>query len=225
MPTNTPIPNATNTPLPNATNTPVAQASSTPTVCNITFSDVQPGSTFYLFVQCLACRGILGGYQDGTFRPENGVTRGQLSKIVSNAAGFDDAVSGQTFSDVDPDNTSYMYIERMAMHGVIGGYDDGTFRPGNSATRGQIAKIVSNARGYNDLPTTQTFEDVAPDSTFYTYIERLASRGVMSGYPCGGEGEPCGTDDKPYFRPANDATRGQVAKIVSNTFFPECSAR
>jgi hypothetical protein len=238
MPTNTPLPTQTpggptatrtntptNTPLPNATNTPVAQASSTPTVCNITFSDVQPGSTFYAFVQCLACRGILGGYQDGTFRPENGVTRGQLSKIMSNAAGFDDAVSGQTFSDVDPDNTFYIYIERMVMHGVIGGYSDGTFRPGNPATRGQISKIVSNAKGYNDIPTTQTFEDVAPDNTFYMYVERLASRGIMSGYPCGGEGEPCGTDDKPYFRPANDATRGQVAKIVSNTFFPECSAR
>jgi hypothetical protein len=223
MPTNTPIPGATNTPLPNATNTPLAQASSTPIVCTVTFSDVQPGSTFYVFVQCLACRGIIGGYDDGTFRPDDGVTRGQLSKIVSNAAGFDDDVSGQTFSDVDPNNTFYLYIERMVMKGVIGGYEDGTFRPGNPATRGQITKIVSNARGYNDIPTTQTFEDVAPDSIFYMYVERLASRGVMSGNPCGGEGEPCGLDNRPYFRPFNNATRGQTAKVGSNTFFPTCN--
>jgi hypothetical protein len=136
----------------------------TPTVCVISFSDVPSGSTFYPFVQCLACRNILGGYSDGTFRPGNNITRGQLSKIVANAAGI------------------------------------------------------------NDPATTQTFEDVTPDSTFYLWVERLAARGIMGGYECGGEGEPCGPNNLPYFRPGNNATRGQVSKIVSNTFFPDCQA-
>ena len=62
-----------------------------------------------------------------------------------------------------------------------------------------------------------------PGSTFYDFIERLASRGVMSGYPCGGVGEPCiPPDNRPYFRPNANATRGQTSKIVSNTFFPAC---
>lgn len=68
----------------------------------------------------------------------------------------------------------------------------------------------------------QRFADVPTTNTFYDAIGRLANRGVMSGYPCGGTGEPCGTANRPYFRPFNNATRGQVAKIVSNTFFPEC---
>ncbi len=97
------------------------------------------------------------------------------------------------------------------------------FRPFANATRGQIAKIVSNAAGYSDTPVGQMFEDVAPDHTFYTWIQRLASRGIMSGYPCGSEGEPCGLDNKPYFRPFNNATRGQTAKIVSSAFFPTCN--
>lgn len=109
------------------------------------------------------------------------------------------------------------------MHGIIGGYPDGTFLPGNNATRGQIAKIVSNAAGYNDTVTTHTFMDVPQGSTFYLFVERLATRGIMSGYACGGAGEPCGPGNPPYFRPGNDATRGQVAKIVSNTFFPNCT--
>ncbi|HEX9987406.1 MAG TPA: S-layer homology domain-containing protein, partial [Chloroflexia bacterium] len=55
------------------------------------------------------------------------------------------------------------------------------------------------------------------------WIERLTSRGVMSGYPCGTmPSEPCGTSGKPYFRPNNNATRGQTSKIVANTFFPGC---
>ncbi|MDQ3929871.1 MAG: S-layer homology domain-containing protein, partial [Chloroflexota bacterium] len=47
--------------------------------------------------------------------------------------------------------------------------------------------------------------------------------GVMGGYPCGTvPTEPCGTTNKPYFRPNNNVTRGQASKIVANTFFPNC---
>jgi hypothetical protein len=194
-----------------------------PNICQVAFTDVPAGSTFYDYVRCLSCRNVLGGYPDGTFHPNAMVTRGQLSKIVSNAAGFDDTPTGQTFSDVAAGSTFYLYIERMASRGIIGGYPDGTFRPNNSATRGQIAKIASNAAGYNETPTGQTFEDVAPTSTFYLYVERIAAHNIIAGYPCGGTGEPCGTGSKPYFRPANNATRGQLAKIVSNGFFPNCT--
>ena len=57
------------------------------------------------------------------------------------------------------------------------------FRPNNNATRGQIAKIDSNAAGYADAPSGQTFQDVPPGSTFYTYTQRLTSRSIMQGYP------------------------------------------
>src|SRR4029079_1850832 len=98
------------------------------------------------------------------------------------------------------------------------------FRPNSGATRGQLTKIVSNAAGYGDPPQGQTFEDVQPGSSFYTYTQRLTSRGVMNGYPCGGAGEPCvPPDSRPYFRPNNPVTRGQTSKIVTNTFFPSCS--
>ena len=97
------------------------------------------------------------------------------------------------------------------------------FGPFANATRGQTSKIVANAALLNDPPTGQTFEDVPSSHTFYEFIQRLASRNVMSGYACGGPFEPCvGPNNRPYFRPGNDVTRGQSAKIVSNTFFPSC---
>lgn len=170
----------------------------------------------------MTCRSIIGGYSDGTFRPNSSITRGQIAKIVSNAAGYNDTPSGQTFSDVPVDDTFYVFVERAVMHGVLGGYSDGTFRPGNNATRGQIAKIIANAAGFNDAVSGQSFADVAAGSTFFEYVERLAVRSIMSGYACGGTGEPCGNGNLPYFRPSNDATRGQVTKLVSNTFFPNC---
>ena len=98
------------------------------------------------------------------------------------------------------------------------------FRPNNNSTRGQISKIVSNAAGYTDTPSGQQFQDVPPGSTYYTYIYRLVSRSIMAGYPCGGAGEQCiPPANRPYFRPNNNATRGQTSKIVANTFYPNCS--
>jgi hypothetical protein len=73
------------------------------------------------------------------------------------------------------------------------------------------------------VPVEQMFEDIPADHTFYVWIERLAMHRMMSGYSCGSPGEPCGTDNRPYFRSTNNATRGQVSKIVANTFFHDCS--
>jgi hypothetical protein len=236
-PTNPPIgtATATETQPPTATNT----AEATPTTCTIQFTDVPPDNTFYPYVRCLACRGIVQGYPDGTFRPNSNVTRGQLAKIVSESAGFSEPVSGQSFEDVQPGSTFYEYVERLAVRQVMSGYACGGpgepcgpeqrpyFRPNAPSTRGQLTKIVSNTAGFQDTipPGTQTFADVAEGSTFHLYVERLLLNrpGVMSGYPCGGQGEPCDPQSRPYFRPNNTLTRGQTAKIVSNTFFPECS--
>jgi hypothetical protein len=231
-------PTPTSTVPASPTGSPIPTNTVPPSGCNISFTDVPEGSTFHPFVECLACRDILGGYSDGTFRPQNQITRGQIAKIVSNAAGYTDGVSGmQTYADVPSSQPFHVWIERLSMRGHMGGYNCGGvgescddanrpyFRPGNNATRGQLSKIVSNAAEFEDTPAVQTFEDVAPSSPFYLYIERLTSRGVMSGYPCGGAGEPCGGGNRPYFRPGDNVTRGQAAKIVANTFFPNCQAQ
>jgi hypothetical protein len=225
---------ATVTTTTTTTTTTTDTATALPTSCPIQFADVPGGSTFYPYIRCLACRGIVSGYADGTFRPYNNVTRGQLSKIVS-VVPFPDPYT-QTFEDVPPGSTFYRFVETLAEHGNINGYACGGpgepcvppgnrpyFRTNNNATRGQIAKIDSNVAGFNDLPVGQFFEDLLPGSTFYTYTQRLASRSIMQGYECGGApGEPCIPPFRPYFRPNNNATRGQTSKIVANTFFPDC---
>ncbi|HEX9991192.1 MAG TPA: S-layer homology domain-containing protein [Chloroflexia bacterium] len=206
------------------------------TTCRSSFSDVTLDSPFYAYIRCLACSGIISGYADGTFRPNNDITRGQIAKVVANAAGYNDDVTGrQTYTDVPATETFWLWIERLSLHGAMGGYPCGGvgepcdgqnrpyFRPSNNATRGQLSKIVSNAAGYNDPPMEQQFEDAPSNSTFYTEIQRLASRGIMGGYPCGGVGEPCiAPDNRPYFRPTANVTRGQASKIVANTFHPNC---
>jgi hypothetical protein len=248
--TNTPTSTATNTAIATdtavatdtATSTPTEEATATPTACTLEFTDVPPGHTFYADIRCLACRGIINGYNTGCetgnpcFRPGNLVTRGQLSKIVSNAAGFDDDPGPQQFEDVPAGSTFYDFIGRLANRGIISGYPCGGpgepcvppdnlpyFRPNANVTRGQLSKIVSEAAGFTEPVGAQQFEDVPVGSTFYDWIWRLTDRGIMNGYPCGGAGEPCiPPDDLPYFRPGANATRGQASKIVANTFFSGC---
>jgi hypothetical protein len=242
-PTSTPTSTSTSTSIPTSTATSTPAVTSTPTACPIEFTDVLPGSTFYDFVRCMACRGIITGYTSGCetgnpcFRPGNQVTRGQLSKIAANAAGFNEPVGAQQYEDVAPGSTFYDFIWRLTDRGLVNGYPCGGagepcvppgnlpyFRPNANVTRGQLSKIVANAAGLSQPVGAQQFEDVAPGSTFYDFIWRLTDLGVMGGYDCGGPGEPCvPPGNLPYFRPGANATRGQASKIVSNTFFPGCS--
>jgi hypothetical protein len=230
---------------PCVTPSPTPIASPTPSSCSIQFTDVPAGSTFYSYVQCLACQNILGGYSSGCstgnpcFKPGNPVTRGQLAKIVSNSAGFNEQHSTQTFQDVPVGSTFYAFVERLASRSITGGYSCGGagepcvppanlpyFRPNAQVTRGQTSKIVAIAASLPAPPSgQQSFQDVAPNSTFWRWIESLATAGTIGGYACGGVGELClPPHNRPYFRPNNNVTRGQAAKIVGNTFFPNCQA-
>ncbi|HYP39628.1 MAG TPA: FG-GAP-like repeat-containing protein, partial [Chloroflexia bacterium] len=239
-PNSTSVATVTQPPISTGTVSAIASATSpagsTPTVCAVAFTDVPLNHTFYASIKCLACNGILSGYSDGTFRPNNDITRGQIAKVVSNAAGFNDSPGTQIYEDVPASNTFYAWINRLSRRGHMGGYNCGTvpsepcgsanspyFRPNANATRGQLAKIVASAASITGTPTGQRYADVEPDSTFYVWIEQLSNLGVMGGYPCGTvSGEPCDNQNRPYFRPSNNVTRGQASKIVANTFIPGC---
>jgi hypothetical protein len=107
------------------------------------FSDVPQSNTFYPYVETAYHRNIINGYPNGTFLPNNGVTRGQLSKMIVLARNWPINTSGGPhFSDVPPNNTFYPYIETAYHYGIINGYPDGSFGWGNSSTRAQIAKMV-----------------------------------------------------------------------------------
>jgi hypothetical protein len=201
----------------------------------VQFADVPTDHPFYPNIRCLACRNILGGYSDGTFKPGNDITRGQIAKVVSNAAGLSGTPTQETYADVPSTHPFYVWIERLTSLEVMGGYPCGGveepcdnlnrpyFRPQNNATRGQLSKIVAEAAGVGGTPTGQTYADVPQEHPFYVWIERLSALNVMGGYPCGQfPWEPCDGQNRPYFRPGANVTRGQASKIVANTFFPNC---
>jgi hypothetical protein len=168
------------------------------------FYDVLPDNPFYTYIEYMATHNIVSGYADNTFRPNNTTTRAQLTKIVALAEGWTLVnPTNPTFSDVPRDHPFYTFIETAYSHGVIAGYDDGTFRPGNDVTRGQLSKIVVVAEGW-EINTSggPHFTDVPTTHPFYSFVETAYNRAIISGY----------ADNT--FRPGNNATRGQISKIV-----------
>jgi hypothetical protein len=108
------------------------------------FSDVPPSHPFYIYIEAARAFNIISGYADGTFRPQNTVTRGQMVKMAMNGVGWDTIhPATPRFTDVAPTDPFYDVIETAACYGVISGYADGTFREGANVTRGQTAKIIS----------------------------------------------------------------------------------
>ncbi|HMA34944.1 MAG TPA: S-layer homology domain-containing protein [Chloroflexia bacterium] len=182
------------------------------------FSDVCPPDYFFPSVQYLVAHNVLSGYGDNTFRPYNDTARAQLVKIIVGAFAIPPySPANPTFSDVPVDNPFYTYIEAAFHAGLISGYGDGTFHPYANVTRGQLAKILVTAAGWPQItPGTPLYSDVPASSLWYSVVATATCRGVLSGYSCGGPGEPCDGQGRPYFRPANDALRGQTAKVVYN---------
>lgn len=154
-----------------------------------------------------------------------------IANTGSLVAGWREApvVDNGPFQDVPEGSTYFASVLCLTNSDILSGYQCGGagepcgtsgkpyFRPNSNISRGQIAKVVSNSANYTEDPSGQMFQDVGADSPFFAWINRLSNRGHMSGYQCGGAGEPCvAPGNLPYFRPNAPASRGQLSKIVSN---------
>ena len=105
-------------------------------------------------VDVMSAIGVVGGYADGSFNPQGGLTRGAAAKIICNmilgptTAGALKADSAP-YKDVAADNTFAGYIAFCAKEGIISGYADGTFRPAAPLTGYAFMKMLLGALGYD----------------------------------------------------------------------------
>ena len=95
------------------------------------------------YIEAAKTAGLISGYPDGTFRPNNLITRAEIAKLVVLGAGFATDTSGAGFSDIAT-NWAKDFILTAANNGVVNGYSDGTFRPNNHATRAEASVMVYN---------------------------------------------------------------------------------
>jgi N-acetyl-anhydromuramyl-L-alanine amidase AmpD len=213
-PTRTATPIPTETPLPTETPAPTF----TPGACGMRFHDLPDTHWCYPHVTYLYCGGVIGGYEDGTFRPHLDSTRGQFVKMLVTGMGWNlYNPYFPTFSDVAPGSPFYVYVETAVLRGLISGYPDGTFRPNNPLTRAQAAKVLTSAREWSPInPPSPSFLDVGPSEWSYGYVEAAFARGIIGGY-----------EDR-TFRPNAHVTRSQLAKMLALTLqaaAPEKSRR
>ncbi|MCX7714551.1 MAG: S-layer homology domain-containing protein [Clostridia bacterium] len=116
----------------------------------MTFSDVSDGTQYKDSITTLTTIGLIKGYEDGSFRPDNTITRAEFTTIVVRALGVEDIqADGENFifSDIDSHYAKYNIKTAYAL-GIINGFDDGTFKPDNTVTYEQAVKMVVCMLGY-----------------------------------------------------------------------------
>lgn len=109
------------------------------------FSDTDENAWYANVVGFAAAKGIVTGYEDGSFRPDDYVTRAEFSAMMAKAINLN-LIGGVSFSDVG-EHWAKGYINALHAKGAINGYADGTFRPDQAVTRAEAAKIANGAAG------------------------------------------------------------------------------
>lgn len=113
----------------------------------VSFSDIPDTAWSKNYIGFLEDFGILNGYEDGTYRPYNSITRAEMAVIIAKVEGYDVSGTDMTtkFSDVDSgyDSWATQSIKVLTEDGVIEGYEDGTFRPGNGITRAETVSMIN----------------------------------------------------------------------------------
>ena len=147
-----------------------------PSVSGNHFSDVSSGSWYAKAVNTLVELKVLSGYEDGTFRPNNPVTRAEFVTAVCKC--FQVTSGSGKFPDV-PGHWAESYINSAVAEGWISGFEDGTFRPDSNILRCQVTAIMNKALertgdGFAADSNTQEFVDVPTTHWAFKHIAEAA---------------------------------------------------
>ncbi|MBD3363270.1 hypothetical protein GF362_06125 [Candidatus Dojkabacteria bacterium] len=156
--------------------------------------------------------GIVKGYSDGTYRPDYPVSRGEMASFIVRAFDLNTTIEKYCFADLPVDHVHRENILILCNMGIVSGYSDGTYRAEAAVKRDQITKFISltmQKRGMviNWAQYHEAFPDVDDTSVFYQYIAFLTNseyegERIIKGYSDGN------------FKPSNDATRAEMAKMI-----------
>jgi len=172
------------------------------------FSDLYIDHWAFPWVEAIANAGLTSGYPDGTYQPENPVTRAEMAVFLLNGMGITPPTldGSHPFSDISG-HWAEAYIEELYDQGITGGYPDGTYRPESLVTRAEMAVFLLNAMSVNPptLDGSHPFIDVAGHWA-EIFIEELYDQGITGGFPDG------------TYRPENRVTRAEMAVFLVNAF-------
>ncbi|WP_285396579.1 S-layer homology domain-containing protein [Lysinibacillus sp. fls2-241-R2A-57] len=146
------------------------------------FKDIPNNYVYYKEIEYLTKNNIITGQADGTFRPNDKLTRAHAAVIISRALGLDTSnVKNPGFKDIPANHVYYKQIAAVVEAGIMSGKGGNTFDPNGTLTRAQMAKVVALAY---DLEGTSNinFKDVSKDHWAYPYVQQLAANDITTGY-------------------------------------------
>ena len=146
------------------------------------YTDVSPADWFNNAVSTLSNMGILGGYEDGTFRPNATITRAEFAKIAVSFFEYEDIEAENIFTDVADGSWYENFVAVAAEIGLIEGYEGSVFRPDESITRAEACTIINRTLGRAPeknhlLPEAEmnVWPDNTPDEWFYADMQEATN--------------------------------------------------
>ncbi|TCL64754.1 S-layer family protein [Hydrogenispora ethanolica] len=159
-----------------------ATAAATATATPAAFSDIE-GNWAQKEVKSLTDKGVINGYPDGTFKPDQTINRAEFAKLVAKLFNYQPAASVQ-FPDIK-NSWASSYIKGVGSQKVMQAFADGNFKPENPVNRGQLAvfltrvlHIVTPEEKYTD-PWAASFTDLSEKDWEFRYVEVAAKLGLL----------------------------------------------
>lgn len=115
------------------------------------YTDVTESSAYYEAVESLSKLGIVTGYEDGTYKPEETVTRAEMAALIARIQGYEEtakANANTVFTDVPSTYWASGYVAQANGQGIINGYGDGTFGPDDAVKYEEAVKMIMATLGY-----------------------------------------------------------------------------
>ena len=133
-------------------------------------------------------RGIVKGYEDGTFGPDRFIKRAEFAALVNRTFGYA-TLSSTKFPDVADDDWFAADVSKAVGAGYMKGYDDGTFRPDDFITRQEAALVFARIYELEETHETYDFTDIESIPNWSRWaVVAVAKAGIMTGYPDGSFG-------------------------------------
>lgn len=180
-----------------------------PSFAQTNFSDVQSNYWAAQFIQELSQRGVIAGFTDGSFRPEEAVTRAQFAAMVNKA--FPKAAQRQAirFVDVPSNFWASSAIQQAYTTGFLSGYPGNRFEPNQAIPRQQVLVSIANGLTYSPAGNTETtlqqyYSDAFNIADYArSPIAAATERQIVVNYP-----------NVKFLNPTATATRAQVAAFI-----------
>jgi predicted DNA-binding antitoxin AbrB/MazE fold protein/predicted urease superfamily metal-dependent hydrolase len=175
------------------------------------FTDVTADSPYYEALKYLKEQGIVSGYEDGSFKPDQTVNRVEALKIILLGAKIDLPESSTvklTFNDIKTGEWYIQYLSKAVELNIVGGYPDGTFKPTQTVNLVENLKMLVNTKNIdttNIQVSANPYTDAVYTEWYAKYVQYAKDQNWLT------------PDSKNMIYPSQGMTRGKLAQLIYNS--------